>query len=223
MAQYQTPEWHPAFEEYCETIFELAEDDVDVIQARVAERLDVSRPAVSEMIHRLEAKGLVTLKGRSIELSPDGMDLAEQVVRRHRLAEVFLTQVLGLSWADAHAEAGKWEHVISPQVEQAMMRLLDDPTTCPHGNPIPGSDYQAPPTEVLSKIEVGQRFVVVRITEELEFTEGLLDYLENSSVVPGAEGIITASSPDGTTTVEIDGQRVGIGGFASKRILVTAA
>ena len=223
MAQYQTPEWHPAFEEYCETIFELAEDDVDVIQARVAERLDVSRPAVSEMIHRLEAKGLVTLKGRSIELSPDGMDLAEQVVRRHRLAEVFLTQVLGLSWADAHAEAGKWEHVISPQVEQAMMRVLDDPTTCPHGNPIPGSDYQAPPTEVLSKIEVGQRFVVARITEELEFTEGLLDYLENSSVVPGAEGIITASSPDGTTTVEIDGQRVGIGSFASKRILVTAA
>ena len=104
-----------------------------------------------------------------------------------------------------------------------MMRVLDDPTTCPHGNPIPGSDYQAPPTEVLSKIEVGQRFVVARITEELEFTEGLLDYLENSSVVPGAEGIITASSPDGTTTVEIDGQRVGIGSFASKRILVTAA
>ena len=223
MAQYQTPEWHPAFEEYCETIFELAEDDVDVIQARVAERLDVSRPAVSEMIHRLEAKGLVTLKGRSIELSPDGMDLAEQVVRRHRLAEVFLTQVLGLSWADAHAEAGKWEHVISPMVEQAMMRVLDDPTTCPHGNPIPGSDYQAPPTKALAKVEIGQRFVVARITEELEFTEGLLDYLENASVVPGAEGIITATSPDGTTTLEIGGASVGIGSFASKRILVTAA
>ncbi|MDE0215885.1 MAG: metal-dependent transcriptional regulator, partial [bacterium] len=147
MAQYQTPEWHPAFEEYCETIFELAEDDVDVIQARIAERLEVSRPAVSEMIHRLESEGLVTLKGRTIELSPDGMDLAERVVRRHRLAEVFLTQVLGLSWADAHAEAGKWEHVISPLVEKAMMRVLDDPTTCPHGNPIPGSDYQAPPTQ----------------------------------------------------------------------------
>ncbi len=223
MAQYQTPEWHPAFEEYCETIFELAEDDVDVIQARVAERLEVSRPAVSEMIHRLEAEGLVTLKGRSIELSPDGMDLAERVVRRHRLAEVFLTQVLGLSWADAHAEAGKWEHVISPLVEQAMMRVLDDPTTCPHGNPIPGSAYQAPPTQALAKIEVGQRFIVTRITEELEFTEGLLDFLEGSSVVPGAEGTITASSPDGTTTVEIDGNHVGIGGFASERIFVTAA
>ena len=223
MAQYQTPEWHPAFEEYCETIFELAEDDVEVIQARVAERLDVSRPAVSEMIHRLEAEGLVTIKGRTIGLSPDGMDLAERVVRRHRLAEVFLTQVLGLSWSDAHAEAGKWEHVISPLVEQAMMRLLDDPTTCPHGNPIPGSDYQAPPTKALAKIEVGGRFVVTRITEELEFTEGLLDYLENASVIPGAEGTITASSPDGTTTVEIAGHHVGIGSFASQRILVTAA
>ena len=175
------------------------------------------------MVHRLEAEGLVNLKGRSIELSPDGMDLAERVVRRHRLAEVFLTRVLGLSWADAHAEAGKWEHVISPMVEQAMMRVLDEPTTCPHGNPIPGSDYQAPTTKALAKIEVGQRFVVTRITEELEFTEGLLDYLESSSVVPGAEGIITASSPDGTTTVEIAGCRVGIGGFASERILVTAA
>ncbi len=223
MAQYQTPEWHPAFEEYCETIFELAEDDVDVIQARVAERLEVSRPAVSEMIHRLEAEGLVTLKGRSIELSPDGMDLAERVVRRHRLAEVFLTQVLGLSWADAHSEAGKWEHVISPLVEQAMMRVLDDPTTCPHGNPIPGSAYQAPATLALAEVEVGKRFVVTRITEELEFTEGLLDYLEGSSVIPGAEGTITASSPDGTTTVEIDGNHVGIGGFASERIFVTAA
>ncbi|WP_419918464.1 metal-dependent transcriptional regulator [Candidatus Poriferisocius sp.] len=223
MAQYQTPEWHPAFEEYCETIFELAEDDVNVIQARVAERLDVSRPAVSEMIHRLKAEGLVTLKGRSIELSPEGMDLAERVVRRHRLAEVFLTRVLGLSWADAHAEAGKWEHVISPIVEQAMMRVLDDPTTCPHGNPIPGADYQSPPTKALAKVEVGQRFVVTRITEELEFTEGLLDYLENASMVPGAEGVITATSPDGTTTVEIGGHHVGIGGFASERILVTAA
>jgi len=223
VAQYQTPEWHPAFEEYCETIFELAEDDFDVIQARVAERLDVSRPAVSEMIHRLQAEGLVILNGRSIELSPDGLELAERVVRRHRLAEVFLTKVLGLSWANAHAEAGKWEHVISPLVEQAMIRVLDDPTTCPHGNPIPGSDYQAPPTRALAKVEVGQRFVVTRITEELEFTEGLLDLLEGSSVIPGAEGVITASSPDGTTTVEIDGNHVGIGGFASQRILVIAA
>ncbi|MCY4163085.1 MAG: metal-dependent transcriptional regulator [bacterium] len=222
MADYKTPEWHPAAEEYCETIFELAEDDVDVIQARVAERLEVSRPAVSEMIHRLASEGLVTLKGRSIELSSEGLNLAEKVVRRHRLAEVFLTQVLGLSWADAHAEAGKWEHVISPKVERAMIQMLDNPTTCPHGNPIPGSQYEAPPTKSLATVEVGERFVITRITEELEFADGLLEYLENASVVPGATGSITATSPDGTMTLAIAGNHVGIGSFASQRILVSA-
>ncbi len=223
MAEYETPEWHPAFEEYCEAIFELAEDDVDVIQARLAERLDVSRPAVSEMIRKLESEGFVSLQGRTIALSKQGLTLAEQVVRRHRLAEVFLTQVLNLSWADAHAEAGKWEHVISPKVEQAMIRLLGDPTTCPHGNPIPGSEYKAPPTKALATVKVGERFVITRITEELEFTEGLLEFLENSAVVPGAEGAITATSPDGTMTMHINGNHVGIGGFASNRIFVSAA
>ncbi len=146
MAEYQTPEFHPAFEEYCEAIYELREDDVDVIQARIAERLEISRPAVSEMIRRLEGAGLVTIDG-TIKLTEAGNTLAEKVVRRHRLAERFLTDILGLSWADAHAEAGKWEHVISEPVEDAMMRVLGDPTTCPHGNPIPGSDY-SPPTAV---------------------------------------------------------------------------
>src|SRR5689334_5002318 len=98
MAPYKTPEYHPAFEEYCEAIFELREDDVNVIQARIAERLAVSRPAVSEMIKRMEHQGLVSLDG-GIRLTDDGMLLAESVVRRHRLAERFLTDVLGLSWA----------------------------------------------------------------------------------------------------------------------------
>ena len=137
MAEYQTPEFHPAFEEYCEAIYELHEDDVDVIQARIAERLEISRPAVSEMIRRLEAAGLVAIDG-AIKLTTAGNTLAEKVVRRHRLAERFLTDILELSWADAHTEAGKWEHVISEPVEKAMMRVLGDPTTCPHGNPIPG-------------------------------------------------------------------------------------
>src|SRR5438067_8278513 len=101
MGEYESPEWHPAFEEYCEAIFELREDDVDVIQARIAERLGISRPAVSEMIKRLEAGGLVRLSG-GIELTAAGLRLAERVVRRHRLAERLLTNILGLSWADAH-------------------------------------------------------------------------------------------------------------------------
>ena len=152
---YETPEYHPAFEEYCETIFELAEDDLDVIQARIAERLAVSRPAVSEMVKRLEKEGLVTSDDHVILLTEDGRELATSVVRRHRLAERFLTDVLGLSWTEAHHEAGKWEHVISPAVESALDRLLGQPTTCPHGNPIPGSSYREPDTRQLADIGVG--------------------------------------------------------------------
>ena len=214
-------EYHPAFEEYCECIYELREDDLDVIQARIAERLQVSRPAVSEMIRRMETEHLVVTTGTAIKLSPAGEELATKVVRRHRLAERFLTDMLGLSWAEAHHEAGKWEHVISADVEQAMIRVLNDPTTCPHGNPIPGAHYVAPPSLPLSDVAVGAGFTVSRIPEELEFTPGLLEYLEEAEVLPGRAGTITAASPDGTTTVEIDGRHVGIGAFASQRILVT--
>jgi DtxR family transcriptional regulator, Mn-dependent transcriptional regulator len=221
VVQYQSREFHPAFEEYCEAIWELQEDDVDVIQARVAERLMVSRPAVSEMIKRMQSEGFVSLTGNRINLTDDGKDLAEQVVRRHRLAERLLTDILGLPWADAHVEAGKWEHVISAPVEAAINRVLDNPTTCPHGNPIPGSKYAAPDTVTLSSVKVGSPFTVSRIPEELEFTPGLLEFLEDAAIQPGHSGVVTASSPDGTTTVEIDGQHIGIGAFASARILVT--
>ena len=190
---YETPEYHPAFEEYCETIFELAEDDLDVIQARIAERLAVSRPAVSEMVKRLEKEGLVTSDDHVILLTEDGRELATSVVRRHRLAERFLTDVLGLSWTEAHHEAGKWEHVISPAVESALDRLLGQPTTCPHGNPIPGSSYREPDTRQLADIGVGESFTVSRIPEELEFAEGLLEFLEVSSLMPGERGAVTAS------------------------------
>lgn len=212
-------EFHPAFEEYCECIFELLEDDVAVIQARIAERLQVSRPAVSEMIRRLETEGLITTDG-AITLTAAGLELAQRTVRRHRLAERFLTDLLGLSWAEAHHEAGKWEHVMSASVETALTRVLGNPTTCPHGNPIPGADYSVPDQVPLATVGIGGRFTVSRIPEELEFTPGLLDYLEESSVLPGREGMITATSPDGTVTISIDGRHVGIGAFASARILV---
>lgn len=214
-------EHHPAFEEYCECIFELAEDDVDIIQARMADRLQVSRPAVSEMIRKLEHEGLITTDG-GIELTMSGQALAQTVVRRHRLAERFLTDILKLSWAEAHHEAGKWEHVMSESVEQAMNRLLGEPTTCPHGNPIPGSDYIELDSAPLSVHPVGAPFTVRRIPEELEFTPGLLEFLEESSLRPGCSGVVTAASPDGTLTIEIDGRHVGVGAFASERIMVTA-
>ena len=215
-------EHHPAFEEYCECIFELQEDDVDVIQARIADRLQVSRPAVSEMIRRLETEGLISQATGRIKLTESGNLLAERIVRRHRIAERFLTDMLGLSWSEAHHEAGKWEHVMSERVEQALDRVLGSPTTCPHGNPIPGSAYHAPDTVRLVDVGPGSAFMVSRIPEELEFEPGLLDFLEDSSIQPGRAGEVTAASPDGTMTVVIDGRHIGVGAFASARILVTA-
>lgn len=214
-------EWHPAAEEYCETIFELGEDHIDVVQARIAERLGISRAAVSLMIKRLERDELIEPVDGKIALTVGGRALAEQVVRRHRLAERFLTDLLHLSWAEAHHEAGKWEHVISPRVEEALVSLLDDPTTCPHGNPIPGSSYEAPSARPLVEVAVGDGFVVERIPEALEFTDGLLEYLEEVHMVPGRRGHVVAVSPDGTVTVDVAGTGVGIGAFAAERILVS--
>lgn len=220
---YEPAEHHPAFEEYTETIFELAEDGIDVIQARVAERLGVSRPAVSEMVRRMDREGLVTVADDGvIALTELGRGLATTVVRRHRLAERFLTDILQLGWADAHHEAGRWEHVISPVVELAMIRLLDDPTTCPHGNPIPGSNYTVPDrSTTLQEVGAGTDFVVHRIPEELEFQDGQLEYLEEAGLIPGREGRVLSIGPEGTTTVEIDDRAVGISGFAAARILVS--
>ena len=214
-------ERHPAFEEYCECIFELHEDDLDVIRARIAERLNVSRASVSQMIEKMTRVGLVTSDDNTIALTADGLALANQVVRRHRLAERFLTDILGLSWSDAHREAGKWEHVMSDEVEAAMNRVLGAPTTCPHGNPIPGSSYIDPKAVPLSRVDVGDRFVVSRIPEELEFTPGLLDFLQQACILPGHHGEVTAKPDDGTMSVVIDGNAVAVDAFSSARILVT--
>lgn len=219
---YESAEHHPAFEEYSETIFELEEDGIEVIQARIADRLGVSRPAVSEMIKRMGREGMVDVDddGR-ISLTKQGRAVAQTVVRRHRIAERFLTDILQLGWAEAHHEAGKWEHVISGRVEEAMMRLLDDPTTCPHGNPIPGTDYVVPATaKALGQLAVDDEFIVERIPEELEFEDGQLAYLENAGLIPGRTGRVLSLAPDGTATVMVDDNPVGISGFAAARIIV---
>jgi DtxR family Mn-dependent transcriptional regulator len=213
---------HPAFEEYCECIFELHEDEMDVIQARIAERLQVSRASVSQMIDKMNKAGLVATELNRITLTAEGERLAQQVVRRHRLAERFLTDILGLSWADAHLEAGKWEHVLSDEVEAAINRILGAPTTCPHGNPIPGSSYIVPDSVPLSRLNAGATFTVSRIPEELEFTPGLLEFLQQSSIQPGRSGSVRSTNDDGAMKVEIDGRVVGVSAFASARILVTA-
>jgi DtxR family Mn-dependent transcriptional regulator len=215
-------EHHPAFEEYCECIFELREDNVEVIQARVADRLHVSRPSVSEMIKRMETEGLIRLHGTRIVLTQDGEKLAESVVRKHRTAERFLTDILGLPWAQAHHEACKWEHVLSPDVEDAITRLLGNPTTCPHGNPIPGSSYMEEPTHPLCDVEVGSAFTVSRIPEELEYAPGMLDFLESVRLTPGITGTVTSRSADGNIAVRLNNQEVDLDAFASRRILVRA-
>jgi len=214
-------EHHPAFEEYCECIFELREDDVEVIQARIADRLRVSRPSVSEMIKRMTDGGLVRVTGTSISLTAKGQGLAERVVRRHRLAERFLTDILGLSWALAHREAGKWEHIMSAEVEEAMDRALGGPTTCPHGNPIPGSNYEAPDAVRLADLVPGQTFTVSRIPEELEFADGVLDFLEEARLLPGCTGTVGEKAPDDGLVVDVDGRCVVVDGYATSRILVT--
>ena len=214
-------EFHPAFEEYCECIFELREDHLEVAQARIAERLDVSRPAVSEMIKKLAAAGLVEIDS-GIVLTSAGEALAQRVVRRHRIAERFLTDVLKLSWAEAHHEAGRWEHVMSDSVEKALDALLGHPTTCPHGNPIPGSDFQDRDLVPMASVEPGRPMIVRRITEELEFEPGLLEFLEAAAIQPGATVTIRSASPDGTLTVEVGGQHIGVGAHTGTRILVSA-
>lgn len=222
---YEPTEHHPAFEEYSETIFGLEEDGIDVIQARIADRLEVSRPAVSEMIKRMQVADLVRVDdaGR-IGLTTEGRELAATIVRRHRIAECFLTEILGLSWTDSHHEAGKWEHVISPVVEEALLRVLNDPETCPHGNPIPGSDYTAREGSVaLVEIGADRAFVVERIPEELEFQPGQLAFLEDAGIVPGEAGTVLFVGPDGTTTVSIGDTVVGVGAFTAQRIVVATA
>ena len=214
-------EHHPAFEEYCECIFELREDDVEVIQARIAERLRVSRPSVSEMIKRMAEESLIEVAGGHITLTNEGEELAVRVVRRHRIAERFMTDVLGLSWSLAHREAGRWEHVMSHEVETAMSRVLGEPTTCPHGNPIPGSGYAPPPAVRLNTLDSNQHFTVSRIPEELEFTPGMLEFLEKSHLVPGSSGTVRSQASSGEMTVEVDGVTVNVDPFATVRILVT--
>ena len=215
-------EHHPAFEEYCECIFELREDNVDIIQARLVERLGVSRPSVSEMIKRMELEGLITVRGQKIALTNTGDQLAERVVRRHRIAERFLTDVLKLSWSQAHHEACKWEHVISPEVERALDTLLGSPTTCPHGNPIPGSQHREERVAPLQSVDVGNSFTVSRIPEELEVAPGMLDLLETSQFFPGTVGTVVAGELDGTRTVRVADRDITLDGFATARIMILA-
>ena len=216
-------EHHPAFEEYCECIYEMREDNAEIIQARIADRLNVSRASVSEMVKRMEAAGLLKVGASSLALAPAGEELATRIVRRHRLAERFLTDVLGLTWAQAHHEACRWEHVISPEVEEGLTRLLGNPSTCPHGNPIPGAAPLRVAVTPLEKVDVGTRFTLVRIPEEVEEADGALAELETHRIAPGRQCTLTARNSDSVSMIVHDStdRTVTLTPFVGTRLLVT--
>jgi DtxR family Mn-dependent transcriptional regulator len=200
-------EYHPPVEEYLETILGLAEEGVPVIQARIAERLGRSAPSVSEMLDRLIEDGYVTRRGRLLSLTESGRSLAEKVVRKHRLAERLLVDVIGLEWHKVHREAGRWEHVISDDVEARLVVLLGDPATCPHGNPIPGSHSPAPAAETkpLAQVDVGERVRLLRISEEVELNFGSLTMLDEGGFIPGVVARVGGRDSDGTMEVTVEG------------------
>jgi DtxR family Mn-dependent transcriptional regulator len=199
-----SPGFHPPVEEYLEAIYGLAEEGTDVIQARLVERLNLSPQAVSEMVARLVADGYLARSGRSVSLTDTGQTRATSIVRRHRLAERFLVDILGLPWHKAHLEAGKWEHVISDEVEARFIALLGNPTTCPHGSPIPGSGAVLTGQVALAEVAPGTAVHVARVTEEVETDEAALYYCSHNGLTPGRGATIVARAPDGTVTVRMD-------------------
>jgi DtxR family Mn-dependent transcriptional regulator len=217
-----TTTYRTKYREYVAAIFELHEADLPVIQARIADWLGVTRPSVSEMMKRMEADGLVAL-GEEVALTEEGRHLAEVVVRRHRLAERFLTEVLGMPWVKVHEEAEVWEHAISDDVEKAMWAKLDNPQTCPHGNPIPGAGYRPPPVEPIALL-VGRVAELERISEELELDDDIMDFLDVNGLRPGARVETTARTPDGIITVRVnEDAHVGLSSFIAERVYVAQA
>jgi DtxR family Mn-dependent transcriptional regulator len=217
--------FHPPVEEYLEAVHSLKEEGTPVIQARLAERLGRSAPSVSEMLDRLADEGYVRREGRTVELTQKGSALAAKVVRKHRLAERLLVDVIGLDWHKVHEEAGRWEHVISDDVEARLVILLGDPATCPHGNPIPGS-ASAPSGEVqrpLAEMAPGTRVRLERISEDVEIDMRSLVYLDENGFTPGATALVTSRGPDGTLVLEVGASTVAFGSELSRRLYVAVA
>ena len=213
---------HPSVDEYLEAIFELEEEGVRVIQARLAERLGLSAPSVSEMVRRLQTDGYLTVgPDHTLDLTPKGRAWAVAAVRRHHLAERFLADVLGLPWHRVHAEACRWEHVISSDVEELMIARLGNPVTCPHGNPIPGAGGPALPLLPLSATRVGDAIRLERVSEEVERDQSTLGYLEQHGFVPGARGTVEVVAPDQTRLISVGDTVVAIGAPLASRLFVT--
>lgn len=200
-------------EMYLRTIYDLEEEGVVPLRARIAERLDQSGPTVSQTVARMERDGLVRVAGdRHLELTDRGRGLAVAVMRKHRLAERLLVDIIGLDWADVHAEACRWEHVMSEQVERRLVEVLENPTTSPYGNPIPGLDElglePAASTEHLvrlSEIPVGTETAVVirRLAEHIQSDPAVIGRLREAGVVPDAR--VSVTTRPGSVTITVPG------------------
>jgi DtxR family Mn-dependent transcriptional regulator len=186
-------------EEYLQTFLELEEDGVPPIRARLADRLRITPAAVSEGIHRLIDRGLAVEENRLLVLTAAGEEAGRAVVRRHRLAECFLVDILDLPWANAHKEASRWEHVLSNDVERRIVEMLGDPPVCPHGNPIPGSKRSplTGPSMPLADSAPGP-VQLVRISEQAQADETTIEFLAEAKLLPGCT-IEVLPTPAGTS------------------------
>src|SRR5918912_3184691 len=189
MAQHEAT---VAEEEYLQTIYWLMEAKLPITGANIARAMQLSAPTVHEMLGRLEADGYVTRNDdKSLEFTKSGHDHASAVVKRHRLIERFLTDVLGIPWDEVHEEAERLEHAMSPVLEQRMLAAIGDAKTCPHGHPIePGTRVQGVP---LADVELGAKVTVLRFENE---AEDLLHLFKGEGIEPGREGTVAATGDD---------------------------
>jgi DtxR family Mn-dependent transcriptional regulator len=203
-------------EMYLRTIYDLEEEGIVPLRARISERLGHSGPTVSQTIGRMERDGLVRVEGdRHLEFTPEGRSRALHVMRKHRLAERLLHDVIGLDWSLVHDEACRWEHVMSEQVERRLLEVLGNPTESPYGNPIPaleeiGGTASRPFLEgvvnIVERVRDEDSPVAVevrRLGEPVQFEPELLEQLRAAGVVPGAQA--TISSAGGYVLVQVDG------------------
>jgi DtxR family Mn-dependent transcriptional regulator len=200
-------------QDYLAAIYEMAEEGMPTVQAGLARWMGVTAASVSEAVKRLRRDGLLRSDGRELRFTDRGARMARRLVRRHRLAERFLIHVIGLPWHRAHEEAGAWERAISDDVEQRIVEILDDPGTCPHGNPIPGSSHPVDHSHLapLHAFRKGSRVVLERLTEDLELDPSVMQYFEEVGLMPGASIAVEDAAPDGTLTLKVDGKRAALG------------
>jgi DtxR family Mn-dependent transcriptional regulator len=215
-------------EDYLQLIYTMQREGAPIIAARIKERKGVSAPTAWATLKRMERDGLVSLgRGHRIELSDEGQERAESIIRRHMLAERLLTDILKLDWADVHDEAHKMEHAISPLIEKQILALLDNPETCPHGNPIPGlATGTGPATQTLRRAAEGETVLINNIAEHAEDDADLMHYLQRNLLTPGARlhiDEVAVANATITVTHTETGRQVVVGLPSAELILVRAA